>query len=138
MNYVWKVDAASKVTLKDYDPGYTDKQSDRASANLELQQLSDELSELQELLAAAQQQSLLVVLQGMDTSGKDGTIRHVLSHVNPQGCYVHAFKECAGGTCPQPCTRKSLEPPVPGNQQLRATANSIRNDHSEVLLIYQL
>ncbi|SRR6266566_3943480 len=93
MNYVWKVDAASKVTLKDYDPGYTDKQSDRASANLELQQLSDELSELQELLAAAQQQSLLVVLQGMDTSGKDGTIRHVLSHVNPQGCYVHAFKE---------------------------------------------
>ena len=93
MNYVWKVDAGSKVTLKDYDPGYTDKQSDRSSADLELQKLSDELSELQELLTAAQQQSLLVVLQGMDTSGKDGTIRHVLSHVNPQGCDVHAFKE---------------------------------------------
>jgi PPK2 family polyphosphate:nucleotide phosphotransferase len=93
MNYVWKVDAGSKVKLKDFDPGYTDNQSDRASADLELQKLSDEMSKLQELLTAAQQHSLLVVLQGMDTSGKDGTIRHVLSHVNPQGCDVHSFKE---------------------------------------------
>ena len=93
MNYVWKVDTGSKVKLTDYDPGYKNKQSDRASADLELQKLSDELNELQELLTAAQQQSLLVVLQGMDTSGKDGTIRHVLSHVNPQGCDVHSFKE---------------------------------------------
>jgi PPK2 family polyphosphate:nucleotide phosphotransferase len=93
MNYVWKVDAGSKVKLKDYDPGYTDDQSDRASADLELQKLSDEMNKLQELLSAAQQHSLLVVLQGMDTSGKDGTIRHVLSHVNPQGCDVHSFKE---------------------------------------------
>ena len=93
MNYVWKVDAGSKVMLKDYDPAYKDKYSDRSSADLELQKLSDELNELQELLTAAQKQSLLIVLQGMDTSGKDGTIRHVLSHVNPQGCDVHAFKE---------------------------------------------
>ncbi len=92
MNYIWKVNAGSKVKLKDYNPGYTEKQSDRASADLELQALSNELSELQELLAAAQQHSLLVVLQGMDTSGKDGTIRHVLSHVNPQGCDVYSFK----------------------------------------------
>lgn len=92
MNYVWKVDAGSKVKLKDYNPGYTDKHSDHASVDLELQALSNELSELQELLSAAQQHSLLVVLQGMDTSGKDGTIRHVLSHVNPQGCDVYSFK----------------------------------------------
>jgi PPK2 family polyphosphate:nucleotide phosphotransferase len=92
MNYVWKVEAASKVKLKDYDPTYTDKHSDPASAEQELQELSNELAELQELLAAAQHQSLLVVLQGMDTSGKDGTIRHVLSHVNPQGCDVYSFK----------------------------------------------
>ena len=57
MNYVWKVDAGSKVKLKDYDPDYTDKYSDRASADLELQKLSDELSELQELLSAAQQKA---------------------------------------------------------------------------------
>ena len=92
MDLVWKVNEGSKVKLKDYNPDYTDKQDDRASVEAELQTLSNELSELQELLAAAQHQSMLVVLQGMDTSGKDGTIRHVLSHVNPQGCEVHSFK----------------------------------------------
>src|SRR6266849_4245543 len=92
MNYVGKVDPGSEVRLKDYDPGYTAKHSDRASADKELQELSDELNELQELLAAAQHHGMLIVLQGMDTSGKDGTIRHVLSHVNPQGCYVVSFK----------------------------------------------
>lgn len=92
MKYVWKVDPGSKVKLKDYDPDYTDKQTDQALAQQELQDMSGELSDLQELLAAAQHHSLLVVLQGMDTSGKDGTIRHVLSHVNPQGCEVHSFK----------------------------------------------
>lgn len=92
MDYVWKVAAGSKVKLKDYDPAYSGKYGDRASAELELQALSNELAELQELLTAAQHHSLLVMLQGMDTSGKDGTIRHVLSHVNPQGCDVYSFK----------------------------------------------
>ena len=92
MTYLWKVDAGSTVKLKDYDPDDTDKVTDRASAEMELQKLSDELSDLQEMLSAAQLHSMLVVLQGMDTSGKDGTIRHVFSHVNPQGCYVHSFK----------------------------------------------
>jgi PPK2 family polyphosphate:nucleotide phosphotransferase len=92
MNYIWKVDEGSKVKLNDYNPDYTDKHSERTSADQELLALSNELNELQELLSAAQQQSLLVVLQGMDTSGKDGTIRHVLSHVNPQGCDVYSFK----------------------------------------------
>ena len=92
MNYVWKIEEGKKVKLKDYDPGFSGSHADRGSADLELQALSNELNELQELLAAAQKNSLLVVLQGMDTSGKDGTIRHVLSHVNPQGCFVHSFK----------------------------------------------
>jgi len=92
MTQAWKVNEGNKVKLDDYDPNFKDQHSDRASAEAELAKLSDELSELQELLAAAQHHSLLVVLQGMDTSGKDGTIRHVLSHVNPQGCAVHSFK----------------------------------------------
>src|SRR5437764_13597457 len=92
MNYVGKVDPGSKVRLKDYDPGYTAKHSDRASADKELQELSDELNELQELLAAAQHHGMLIVLQGMDTSGKDGTIRHVLSHINLNGCTVVSIK----------------------------------------------
>lgn len=92
MHYAWKIDDGGKVHLKDYNPGYKDNQTERAAGEAELQKLSDELSELQMLLAAAQHQSLLVILQGMDTSGKDGTIRHVLSHVNPQGCDVVSFK----------------------------------------------
>lgn len=92
MALAWKVNEGSKVKLDDYDPNFKDQGSDHASAEAELAKLSDELSDLQELLSAAQHHSLLVVLQGMDTSGKDGTIRHVLSHVNPQGCDVHSFK----------------------------------------------
>ncbi len=92
-NLVWKVTEESKVHLKDYDPSYTGEHTDHAEAKQELEKLNNELSDLQEALAAAQQQSLLMILQGMDTSGKDGTIRHVLSGVNPQGCRVYSFKQ---------------------------------------------
>jgi len=51
------------------------------------------LSALHDLLYAENKRALLIVLQGMDTSGKDGTIRHVMSGVNPQGCVVSQFKE---------------------------------------------
>jgi len=50
------------------------------------------LAALQEVLYASQQNALLIVLQGMDTAGKDGTIRHIFSGVNPQGCDVTSFK----------------------------------------------
>lgn len=89
---LWKVDKGANIKLKEYDPAYTDKHKDQASAAEELDQLGGRLSDLQELLYASQRHSLLIVLQGMDTSGKDGTIRHVFSRVNPQGCTVHAFK----------------------------------------------
>jgi PPK2 family polyphosphate:nucleotide phosphotransferase len=92
MELAWKVEAGSKIKLKDYDPNYVDEHTDPVSARAELEILTRELGELQELLAAAQHHSLLVVLQGMDTSGKDGTIRRVLSQVNPQGCEVRSFK----------------------------------------------
>ncbi len=91
MPYVWKVDEGNKVKLKDYDPNDT-MHVNHASIDQDLKDLSKELGDLQELLAAAQHHSLLIVLQGMDTSGKDGTIRHVFSHINPQGCFVHSFK----------------------------------------------
>ncbi|HTK08406.1 MAG TPA: PPK2 family polyphosphate kinase [Ktedonobacteraceae bacterium] len=96
-HYLWKIAEGSTVKLKDYNPATTknydpsDEQK-QAEAQKQLDNLSEELSNLQELLSAAQHHSMLIVLQGMDTSGKDGTIRHVLSHVNPQGCKVHSFK----------------------------------------------
>ena len=52
----------------------------------------ERLGELQERLYAHGRWAVLVVLQGMDTAGKDGVIKHVMSAVNPQGCEVHPFK----------------------------------------------
>src|ERR1700761_8706693 len=51
-----------------------------------------QLADLQEVFYASQTKALLIVLQGMDTAGKDGTISHIFSGVNPQGCDVAAFK----------------------------------------------
>jgi PPK2 family polyphosphate:nucleotide phosphotransferase len=92
MQLAWKVEEGSQVKLKDYDPDYIDEHTDSAIARAELELLGAELGELQELLAAAQHHSLLVVLQGMDASGKADTIFQVLSQVNPQGCEVRSFK----------------------------------------------
>src|SRR5579864_2961746 len=92
MQLAWRVDEGSKVRLKDYGPDFVDKYTDRALASAETEKLSEELGELQQLLAAAQHHSLLIVLQGMDTSGKDGTIRQVMAQVNPLGCEVRSFK----------------------------------------------
>jgi PPK2 family polyphosphate:nucleotide phosphotransferase len=74
------------------DPGDTHGVK-RKRADERLPRLHAELSELQERLWAEQRRSVLVVLQGMDTSGKDGTIEHVMSGLNPQGVHVHAFKQ---------------------------------------------
>ncbi len=92
-DYAWKVEPGSAVKLKDYNPDDTPGENKRDDAEKQIEELGAEISELQELLAAARHQGMLIVLQGMDTSGKDGTIRHVFSRVNPQGCYVHSFKE---------------------------------------------
>lgn len=64
----------------------------KADAETELERLREELDRLQELLYADQQHSVLIVLQGMDTAGKDAVIRHVFEGVNPQGVEVAAFK----------------------------------------------
>ncbi|MGQ9554896.1 MAG: polyphosphate kinase 2 family protein [Anaerolineae bacterium] len=82
----------SKVSLKDFSPDYTGKYRRKEQAEEDLSAGCDELVRLQELLYAEHKHSILIVLQAMDTAGKDGTIRHVMSGVNPQGCSVTAFK----------------------------------------------
>lgn len=90
------VEPGSKVVLKAFDPDETgdykktDQGKDKAKA--ETAKLIARMAGLQERLYANATRSLLIVLQGMDTSGKDGTIRNVMSGVNPQGCKVVAFK----------------------------------------------
>lgn len=65
--------------------------SDEAAAAVLAKQRS-QLSSLQEVFYASQKKALLIVLQGMDTAGKDGTISHIFSGINPQGCDVTSFK----------------------------------------------
>ena len=92
-HFAWKIEADTTVKLKDYKPDFAGDKISREEAESELQSLTKELSELQEILYEAHHHSMLIVLQGMDTSGKDGTIRHVLANVNPQSCYVQSFKQ---------------------------------------------
>jgi PPK2 family polyphosphate:nucleotide phosphotransferase len=65
----------------------------KAQAAKAFESHTGKLADLHELLYAENRRALLIVLQGMDAAGKDGTIRHVMSGVNPQGCSVTSFKE---------------------------------------------
>jgi PPK2 family polyphosphate:nucleotide phosphotransferase len=91
MTYAAKLDKDQKIKLSDYDSDDKSGEDKDVSA-VALAQLGAELSGLQEWLYAAQTHSILIVLQGLDTSGKDGTIAHVMASMNPQGCDVASFK----------------------------------------------
>jgi PPK2 family polyphosphate:nucleotide phosphotransferase len=82
-----------KVRLKDFDPDYTGGIKNKHKAAEELEKNVKILSELGYRLYAENRRSLLLVLQGMDTAGKDGTIRHVMRGFNPQSCQVTSFKQ---------------------------------------------
>ncbi len=81
-----------KVSLGEVDPSDTSGMTED-DAKEALAKDVKRLSELHDLLYANQSKALLVVLQGMDTSGKDGTIRHVLQGLSPQGTVVNSFKQ---------------------------------------------
>ena len=93
----FRVRPGKKFRLKDHDPGWqgdTDvsKEERRKFAEEILTQDLSELTEQQEKLYAADSWSVLVIFQAMDAAGKDSTIKHVMSGINPQGCQVYSFK----------------------------------------------
>jgi PPK2 family polyphosphate:nucleotide phosphotransferase len=82
-----------KISLaKDYDPGYKGEYLNKEDATERLQAGIAQLAKYQDMLYAQETYALLIVLQAMDAAGKDGTIKHVMSGVNPQGCDVTSFK----------------------------------------------
>jgi PPK2 family polyphosphate:nucleotide phosphotransferase len=97
---LWKqirVPAGKKCRLKDYDPQWAgDKDLPKARRKEFAEKLLSEnvsqLAEAQNLLYAANSWSILLIFQAMDAAGKDSTIKHVMSGVNPQGCQVYSFK----------------------------------------------
>ena len=89
----YRVESGKKFRLKDYDPADTgglklekDHAAELLDRGVEL------LASLQDRLYAQDKRALLLIFQAMDAAGKDGTIKHVLSGVNPQGCQVYSFK----------------------------------------------
>ena len=90
----FRVDKGKNFKLADIDPGDTcGLDIEKKDAKELLEAGVKRLSKLQERLYAEGRWALLAVLQGLDTSGKDGVIKHVLSGINPQGCEVHSFKQ---------------------------------------------
>jgi PPK2 family polyphosphate:nucleotide phosphotransferase len=93
MNYeLLTAPPGKKIKLKDYPPDYTDPIDSKDEAAEKLARDIAKLSSLQAKLYAQDTFALLVILQGIDASGKDGTIKHVMSGVNPSGCQVTSFK----------------------------------------------
>lgn len=89
----YRIAPGSKVNLAKWDPNDKSASSSSKQESLErLQELATRIDKLQDLLYAERQRSVLVVLQGTDTSGKDGTIRHVFGEVDPLGVRAVAFK----------------------------------------------
>lgn len=89
----YRVSPKDLIKLKDWDANESSEFSgDKVARKERLLKLNTELDTLQETLYAENKHKVLVVLQGMDTSGKDGVIRHVFEGVNPQGVSVAAFK----------------------------------------------
>ena len=91
----YRVTRGKKFRLKDFDPGDTgDLGSDQKPMARELLEKGTQwLAEEQDKLYAQDRHSLLLLFQAMDAAGKDSTIRHVMSGVNPQGCQVFSFKQ---------------------------------------------
>jgi PPK2 family polyphosphate:nucleotide phosphotransferase len=97
----FRVQPGKKFRLKDHDPGWAQtpdlveagKGAVKERARTILEENLAELTGAQELLYADGRYAVLIVLQAMDAAGKDGTIKHVMSGVNPQGCQVFSFKK---------------------------------------------
>jgi len=94
-NYLDKlaVPPGSKIKLRDIDPAFHGPHASHADAQAEIDANLKKINELQNLLYAEKQHSLLIVLQGLDAGGKDGVVRHVITGMNPAACQVVPFKQ---------------------------------------------
>ncbi len=87
-----QIPPGEKIRLADFDPDHTGNYKDKDEAKAETEKNIERMAELQEILYAQGKHALLIILQAMDAAGKDGTIKQVMSGVNPQGCVVTSFK----------------------------------------------
>ncbi len=88
----FRVEDGAHFRLKDFDPADSGQFKSKEEADEKLQKDIARMADLQDKLYAQDQWSLLLIFQALDAAGKDGTIKHVMSGVNPEGCQVHSFK----------------------------------------------
>jgi PPK2 family polyphosphate:nucleotide phosphotransferase len=88
----YRVDDGKHFRLKDFDPADTGHWKSVDEAKEQVQKDIQRMADLQSMLYAQNRWSLLLIFQALDAAGKDGTIKHVMSGVNPEGCQVHSFK----------------------------------------------
>jgi len=88
----YRIDDGKHFRLKDFDPADTGHWRSIEHAQEDLQKDIARLEDLQSKLYAEDRWAVLLIFQAMDAAGKDGTIKHVMSGVNPQGCQVYSFK----------------------------------------------
>jgi PPK2 family polyphosphate:nucleotide phosphotransferase len=86
------VPPGKKIELADYGPGYTAGFKDKAAAKAALLADVSELAEMQDIFWASKRYALIIIFQALDAAGKDSTIEHVMSGVNPQGVTVYSFR----------------------------------------------
>jgi hypothetical protein len=112
---LFRVPPGEKILLRDYNPGWAQtkemkelgKDDMKERARIILEKNLEDIAEAQERLWADDHYAVLVVLQPLDAAGKDGTIKHVMSGVNPQGCedaFSATGMERAPGTSSRPTT----------------------------------
>ena len=89
----YRVEPDERFSLADHDPGDTNGMTEEPELEREYDDLGERIAGLQERLYAEERRSLLIVLQGIDAAGKDGTVKHVLRGTNPAGVRVYSFKE---------------------------------------------
>lgn len=92
----YEVVSGKRVRLTEMSTAETGKLSGKKEARAELKRFRKQIYELVEKLAAEKRRAVLVVLQGVDAAGKDGTVRHVFTGINPELCHVTAFEPPAG------------------------------------------
>ena len=90
-NYLVKPN--SRINLKNFDTGDTADYKSKSEAKDLLEKNIEKMTELQDKLYAMDRYSLLIIFQAMDAAGKDSTIKHVMSGLNPQGTQVYSFKQ---------------------------------------------
>jgi len=88
----YRIDDGKHFRLKDFDPADTGHLHSEKEAGEQLMKDVARLEDLQGKLYAQDRWALLLIFQAMDAAGKDGTIKHVMSGVNPEGCQVYSFK----------------------------------------------